>query len=67
LAILAFFTVSCGGIAVGAIFGLLTALITRTTQECRGVYPSLGYAEGPSCLLQKRSRDQDTQVNIYVS
>jgi hypothetical protein len=36
LAILAFFTVSCGGIAVGAIFGLITALITRTTQECRG-------------------------------
>jgi NhaP-type Na+/H+ or K+/H+ antiporter len=42
LAILAFFAVSCGGIVVGAIFGLLTALITRTTQECRGVYPSLG-------------------------
>ncbi|XP_023714709.1 Na(+)/H(+) exchanger beta isoform X2 [Cryptotermes secundus] len=39
LAILAFFTVSCGGIAVGAIFGLLTALITRTTQECRVVEP----------------------------
>jgi NhaP-type Na+/H+ or K+/H+ antiporter len=39
LAILAFFTVSCGGIAVGAIFGLVTALITRTTQEIRGMYP----------------------------
>lgn len=37
LAVLAFFTVSCGGMAVGAIFGLLTALITKTTQECRGV------------------------------
>jgi NhaP-type Na+/H+ or K+/H+ antiporter len=38
LAVLAFFTVSCGGIAVGAVCGLLTALITRTTQECRGMY-----------------------------
>jgi len=37
LAVLAFFTVSFGGIAVGAIHGLLTALITKTTQECRGV------------------------------
>jgi NhaP-type Na+/H+ or K+/H+ antiporter len=37
LAVLAFFTVSCGGIAVGAVCGLLTALITKTTQECRGV------------------------------
>lgn len=39
LAVLAFFTVSCGGIAVGAVCGLLTALITKTTQECRVVEP----------------------------
>ncbi|XP_069692630.1 Na(+)/H(+) exchanger beta-like isoform X1 [Periplaneta americana] len=39
LAVVAFFTVSCGGIIVGALFGLLTALITKTTQECRVVEP----------------------------
>nr|BAU68126.1 NHE6/7 [Nasutitermes takasagoensis] len=39
MAVLAFFSVSLGGIAVGVIFGLLTALITKTTQECRVVEP----------------------------
>lgn len=39
LAVVAFFTVSCGGIVVGVLFGLLTALITKTTQECRVVEP----------------------------
>lgn len=47
LSVLAFFTVSFGGITVGAMFGLLTALITKTTQECRGMYLLLHYAAPP--------------------
>ncbi|KAF4527107.1 hypothetical protein B566_EDAN013741, partial [Ephemera danica] len=39
LAVLAFFTVSFGGLAVGVVFGLLTALITKTTEDCRVVEP----------------------------
>ncbi|XP_059472583.1 sodium/hydrogen exchanger 2-like isoform X2 [Neocloeon triangulifer] len=39
LAILSFFTVSCGGLFVGIIGGLLTALITKTTQDVRVVEP----------------------------
>ena len=36
LAVLAFFTVSLGGLSLGVVFGLVTALITRTTQDVRG-------------------------------
>ncbi|GLG96103.1 Sodium/hydrogen exchanger, partial [Gryllus bimaculatus] len=39
LATLAFFTVSLGGAVVGVIFGLISALITRTTVHCRVVEP----------------------------
>ena len=31
-----FFTVSLGGLSIGIICGLITALITRTTTEVRG-------------------------------
>lgn len=34
-----FFTVSLGGLTIGIICGLLTALITRTTSEVRGRIP----------------------------
>lgn len=37
LASLAFFTVSLGGMIVGVAFGLLTALVTKTTTNCRGM------------------------------
>ena len=33
-----FFTVSLGGLSIGIICGLITALITRTTTEVRGLY-----------------------------
>lgn len=36
LAVLAFFTVSLGGLSLGVVFGLVTALLTRTTEEVRG-------------------------------
>ncbi|XP_067002933.2 probable Na(+)/H(+) antiporter nhx-9 [Anabrus simplex] len=39
LATLAFFTVSLGGAAVGVVFGLISALVTRTTNDCRVVEP----------------------------
>nr|CAD7261720.1 unnamed protein product [Timema shepardi] len=39
LATLGFFTVSLGGCCVGVIFGLLTALLTKATQDCRVVEP----------------------------
>ncbi|CAB3382637.1 Hypothetical predicted protein [Cloeon dipterum] len=39
LAVLSFFTVSCGGLVVGVIGGLFTALITKTTQDVRVVEP----------------------------
>lgn len=39
LASLAFFTVSLGGMIVGVAFGLLTALVTKTTTNCRVVEP----------------------------
>ena len=37
LAVLAFFTVSLGGLSLGVVFGLLTALLTKTTREVRGI------------------------------
>jgi len=36
LGLAAFFTVSLGGLFIGIICGLITALITRTTSEVRG-------------------------------
>ena len=36
LAIAAFFCVSLGGLAIGVIFGLLTAVITKYTPDVRG-------------------------------
>ncbi|KAK6627647.1 hypothetical protein RUM44_010126 [Polyplax serrata] len=39
LAIVAFFTVSLGGLVIGIFFGLVTALITKTTQDVRVVEP----------------------------
>ena len=36
LAIVAFFTTSFGGLVIGIFFGLITALITKTTQDVRG-------------------------------
>lgn len=36
LALVAFFTVSLGGLLIGILFGLLTALLTKTTQDVRG-------------------------------
>lgn len=36
LAIIAFFAVSFGGLLIGIFFGLVTALITKTTQGVRG-------------------------------
>ncbi|XP_049960717.1 Na(+)/H(+) exchanger beta-like isoform X2 [Schistocerca serialis cubense] len=39
LAALAFFTVSLGGATVGIIFGLITALLTRSTTDVRVVEP----------------------------
>lgn len=36
LAVLAFFTVSLGGLSLGVVFGLVTSLLTRTTEEVRG-------------------------------
>ncbi|KAE8743341.1 hypothetical protein FOCC_FOCC011040, partial [Frankliniella occidentalis] len=39
LAVLAFFTVSLGGLSLGVVFGLVTALLTRTTEEVRVVEP----------------------------
>ena len=38
LGILAFFVVSFGGIAVGLIFGMLTAIITKYTEHVRGKF-----------------------------
>lgn len=42
LAIVAFFTVSLGGLVIGIFFGLVTALITKTTQDVRGEQPPTG-------------------------
>ncbi|KAJ9584445.1 hypothetical protein L9F63_021199, partial [Diploptera punctata] len=39
LAVLSFFTISLGGALVGTLFGLVTALITKTTQNVRVVEP----------------------------
>jgi len=36
LGIVSFFTISLGGLGIGILCGLLTALITRTTSEVRG-------------------------------
>lgn len=36
LGIVSFFTISLGGLAIGILCGLLTALITRTTSDVRG-------------------------------
>lgn len=36
LALTSFFTIAIGGLLVGIIMGLVTALITRTTSEVRG-------------------------------
>ena len=36
LGIATFFTVSLGGLVIGIFYGLITALITRTTREVRG-------------------------------
>lgn len=36
LGVASFFTVSLGGLVIGIFFGLITALITRTTREVRG-------------------------------
>lgn len=36
LGIVSFFTISLGGLGIGIVCGLLTALITRTTSEVRG-------------------------------
>lgn len=36
LGIASFFTVSLGGLVIGVLYGLITALITRTTREVRG-------------------------------
>jgi NhaP-type Na+/H+ or K+/H+ antiporter len=44
LAVLSFFTSSCGGLTVGVIHGLLTALITKTTQDVRGIYHQSFYS-----------------------
>lgn len=37
LGIVSFFTISLGGLGIGILCGLLTALITRTTSEVRGI------------------------------
>ncbi|KAL3847975.1 hypothetical protein ACJMK2_018862 [Sinanodonta woodiana] len=39
LGIVAFFVVSLGGMTVGLMFGILTAIITKYTQHCRVVEP----------------------------
>lgn len=36
LGIVSFFTISLGGLGIGILCGLLTALITRTTSDVRG-------------------------------
>ncbi len=38
LGFVSFFTISLGGFGIGVLCGLLTALITRTTSEVRGIY-----------------------------
>ncbi|XP_046400740.1 sodium/hydrogen exchanger 2-like isoform X3 [Ischnura elegans] len=39
MAVLSFFTVNFGGVTVGIIFGLITAVITKTTSDVRVVEP----------------------------
>lgn len=41
LGIVSFFTISLGGLGIGIVCGLLTALITRTTSEVRGKSQSI--------------------------
>ena len=36
LAFLSFFTVALGGLAIGILMGVITSLITRTTNQVRG-------------------------------
>ena len=36
LGFLSFFSVSLGGLAIGLLMGIITSLITRTTNEVRG-------------------------------
>ena len=40
LAVAAFFCVSLGGLAIGIVFGIITALITKHTSELPGESPS---------------------------
>ena len=37
LGLVSFLTISLGGLAVGIIHGLITALITKTTSQVRGI------------------------------
>ncbi len=37
LGVASFFTVALGGLSIGIIIGFLTALITKTTSEVRGI------------------------------
>ena len=38
MAFAAFFTVSLGGLTIGLLFGIVTAIVTRWTQHVRGMF-----------------------------
>ena len=49
LGIVSFFTISFGGLGIGILCGLLTALITRTTSEVRGTLISINNVSVRRC------------------
>jgi len=40
LAVVSFFTISLGGLGIGIVIGILTALVTKYTSHVRGMYSS---------------------------
>lgn len=68
LGLASFITVACGGLLIGIIMGVLTALITRTTSEVRGKEYLLYISDGPKALfgeiLDSRNFDFGSD-NVY--
>ena len=59
IGIASFFTISLGGLVIGIIFGIFTALLTRTTRDLRGNIPRTLHSE----LQSSTKRISDNQCS----